>query len=131
MKPPLATVRYETTSPPGLAPVANGLLVTGVSAPVEASMVNADRLFEPALATYTNFPCGSMAIATGGVPTANGLPAIALRLPSTRLMVNADTVLSPWLATYRNPAAGLMAIAAGLAPAGKGFSASALVAPVL
>ncbi len=69
-----------------------------MSAPVAASMVNAETVPSSLLSKYANFPAGSRAKAKGGVPVLTGDPA-AVNAPVLALMVKLWMSLEIRLAT--------------------------------
>jgi hypothetical protein len=72
-----------------------------VTAPVVASIENAEMVFAVWLPTYMNFPFGSITSNNGAPPAVNGELVIWVRTPVTGVTVNTEMLLDPKLATYR------------------------------
>src|SRR5579863_9861882 len=72
-----------------------------VTAPVVASIVNAEIIFAVWLPVYRNFPFGSITSNEGALPAVNGELVISVRTPVTGVTVNTEMLLVPKLATYK------------------------------
>src|SRR5579871_4253608 len=86
----------------GLSPTENGDPVTGVSAPVLASMENTEMSKEPVFPTYKNAPAASMNSKVGAVPAlVRGVTSVS---PPPLAIVNSEMLPgnTPEFAAYKN-----------------------------
>src|SRR5690242_13797446 len=85
-----------------MTPAGNGDPAIGESAPLIASMVNAEMVLPNALVTYKKLSDGSTVTDIGPLPHGNGEPGVGANAPEMGSTAKAATLFERKFAEYRN-----------------------------